>query len=121
IDYQGNCPSAEHIGVTLPEFIKIYRAAHKTVPIIVLTRINYPRYVHDSDSQNKSNGMRDIQIKIVNELKERGDDNLYLIDGTYLLGEHFEEMTVDGVHPTDLGFFKLTEALYPILKTILMV
>jgi lysophospholipase L1-like esterase len=33
-----------------------------------------------------------------------------------LLGADFNECTVDGVHPTDLGFIRMAEQLNPVLK-----
>ena len=29
------------------------------------------------------------------------------------------EYTVDFIHPTDLGFFKMAEGLYPVIKEII--
>lgn len=120
IDYDGNCPSAEHIQDTLPNFIDIYRSVYSHVPIVVISRIRYAKYAHSEEVRQERRRRRDVQYKIVNEFKDKGDDNIFFIDGVTLLGEHFEEMTVDGVHPTDLGFLKMAEGLSPILKTILM-
>lgn len=120
LDYDSNCPSAEHLKVTLPDFINIYRSVHKDVPILVLSRIRYASYNHNSQVRLESSKRRKAQFETVKEFKSKGDDNIYFVNGSTLMGDYFEEMTVDGVHPTDLGFFKMAEGLYPILKTILM-
>ncbi len=45
-------------------------------------------------------------------------DLLTLVDGRTLLGEDGED-TVDGVHPTDLGFHRMADALEPVLRRVL--
>ena len=44
--------------------------------------------------------------------------NLYLVSSDNLIGAD-GEATVDGVHPTDLGFVRIADALEPILKKTL--
>jgi lysophospholipase L1-like esterase len=57
----------------------------------------------------------------VNELREKGDLNLYFFDGSHSLGgEDYYECTVDGSHPNDLGFLRMADALEPVLKTLLL-
>jgi hypothetical protein len=43
---------------------------------------------------------------------------LLLVDGETLLGDD-GDATVDGVHPTDLGFWRMATVLEPILKSVL--
>jgi lysophospholipase L1-like esterase len=43
--------------------------------------------------------------------------NLHFVEGDALLGKDGED-TVDGVHPTDLGFKRISESLYPVLKPL---
>ena len=43
--------------------------------------------------------------------------NLHYLPGDQLLGADGED-TVDGSHPTDLGFMRQAEAFYPLLKSI---
>jgi len=51
-------------------------------------------------------------------LVEAGISNLYYIGGDTLLGDD-DEATVDGTHPTDLGFMRIAEHLRPILATLI--
>ncbi|MBT4098241.1 MAG: hypothetical protein HOE86_11380, partial [Gemmatimonadetes bacterium] len=39
LDYDANCPSAEHLRQTIPVFVEILRRRHKQVPILVISRI----------------------------------------------------------------------------------
>lgn len=46
------------------------------------------------------------------------DDRIFFVPGESLLGED-GEATVDGTHPTDLGFLRMAEAISPSLKKAL--
>ncbi|NMA96107.1 MAG: hypothetical protein GX974_08725 [Clostridiales bacterium] len=98
----------------------IFRSAHKNIPILVISRPRYASFNHKARVRLENKKRRKVQHDTVKEFKLKGDENIYFLDGATLMGEHFEEMTVDGVHPTDLGFFKMAEGLYPILKTVLL-
>jgi lysophospholipase L1-like esterase len=43
------------------------------------------------------------------------DINLHYVPGESLLGED-GEATVDGTHPTDVGFLRIADALEPVLR-----
>ena len=50
----------------------------------------------------------------------RGDRDLHFCNGSDLLGDDdYEECTVDGVHPTDLGFYRMARSLEPVIRRIL--
>jgi hypothetical protein len=49
---------------------------------------------------------------------EAGVKDLYYIPADHLLGDD-GEATVDGVHPTDLGFLRMAETIGPVLGGIL--
>ena len=51
-------------------------------------------------------------------LKAGGDANLYYLDGPSQLGPEGDD-TVDGSHPTDLGFFRMADAFEKVLGPIL--
>jgi hypothetical protein len=119
IDYDPNCPSAEHIAKTLPEFLRILRNRHAAVPILVMSRIGY---AHDllQDAQRGERGRRrDIQAQVVAAAQDAGDRQIFFLDGAAILGDDFEECGVDGVHQTDLGFYRIAHALAPAIRRIL--
>jgi len=121
IDYEANCVSTELFRKTLPEFIRINREAHPVTPILVVSRIRYAReeltpHLYETRMERKR-----FQHSLVNELREQGDLNIYFFDGSGLLGDKdFFECTVDGSHPTDLGFLRMANALEPVMKTLLL-
>ncbi|WP_108992698.1 SGNH/GDSL hydrolase family protein [Paenibacillus agaridevorans] len=53
-------------------------------------------------------------------LQTAGDANVHFLDGGALLGDSlYEECTVDGVHPNDLGFLRIAESLEPVILNLL--
>ena len=63
--------------------------------------------------------LRDFQKGLVAKRKSTGDKHIYFLDGSTILGEDYDECTVDGVHPNDLGSFRIAEALRPVIENIL--
>lgn len=121
VDYEGNCSSTEHLRKTLPEFIKIYRAKHPLVPIIIPSRIPYARENLMPHLYEKRIERKQFEQSLVNSLRQQGDLNIYFFDGSHSLGgEDFYECTVDGSHPTDLGFLRMARAIEPVLKTLVL-
>jgi len=121
LDYEANCVSTELFRKTLPEFIRIYRNAHPITPILVVSRIRYGREDLTPHLFEDRTERKQFQQSLVNELREQGDTNIYFFDGSVMLGDKdFFECTVDGSHPTDLGFMRMADALEPVLKTLLL-
>ncbi|MEK6793971.1 MAG: SGNH/GDSL hydrolase family protein [Spirochaetota bacterium] len=117
LDYEANCVSAELYRTTLPAFIGTLRAKHPATPILVISRI---RYAHENISPTRDRDERLVfQRTLVEELRTHGDANIHFLDGSPLLGDDFDECTVDGVHPTDLGFLRMADGIEPSLRRIL--
>ena len=112
-DYDYNAPTAEHLAATHEKLFNKVRAAHPTLPIILITRPR-PHY-------------REIDLRsfeVVKATYERaianGDKNVSFIDGRTMFAVAGTEGTVDATHPNDFGFFsmasRIAEVLGPILK-----
>ncbi|MBE3576283.1 MAG: hypothetical protein IMX00_01065 [Limnochordales bacterium] len=119
LDYEPNCVSTELFRETLPQFIRIFREAHPLVPILVLSRIAYARDLVDPETLRARTERKEFQQQTVERLRADGDTNLFFYDGSTLLGEDFDECTVDGTHPSDLGFMRMANGLEPVLREIL--
>ena len=124
LDYEANVPGAGPMRETLAPFIRILREKHPAVPILVMTKI---RYAEEGRDRKRGDDLprpdfavatRNVQRETVEELKKT-DPNLYFLAGDDLLGEDFDECCVDGVHPTDLGFYRMAEKLEPVFRDIL--
>lgn len=120
LDYEANSGTVEELAGTLPPFIRILRERHPIVPILVISNIRYADVRFNEVKAKYHEDKREIQKSTVERLKNEGDSNIYFLDGFTLLGdEDAEECTVDGVHPTDLGFKRMAQSLEPIFRELL--
>jgi hypothetical protein len=119
IENEANCPSLEHIQQTLPEFIRILRAKHPKTPILVVSRIPFASDLRSANSRRKARENRAFQHRTVMQLRAAGDRHIFFLDGSKLLGRDFDECAVDGVHPTDLGFYRIAGGMIPAIKRTL--
>ena len=60
-----------------------------------------------------------IQLATVERLWAAGDSNVHFCDGETLLGDDWHECTTDGIHPSDLGYYRIAHALRPIIAGLL--
>lgn len=120
IDYEANC-STDRYCATLEPFIRLYREKQPEVPILVLSRIPYAREHYDQAKQQERLFKRDFANQVVELLKAEGDAYIFFGDGSKLLGRRYDECTVDGVHPNDLGFTRMANGIYPLLQKILSI
>jgi lysophospholipase L1-like esterase len=118
LDYEANA-NLEVLKDTLAPFIGILRESHPTVPILVLTRIRFSYELIHADSRQSREDCLVFQRDTVAALRAQGDPHIHFHDGSTLLGEDWEECTVDGVHPTDLGFWRMAKELDPVLRGLL--
>lgn len=113
LDYEANCGTVENLGSTLPEFIRILREKHPTTPMLVVSKVAYAREVFMKDQKKYREDCKKVEIDNVKRCQDAGDKNIYFIDAEFFQGDDFWECTVDGVHPTDLGFYRMAENLFP--------
>jgi len=117
LDYEANAGLS--IKETLGPFVDILRDKHPVIPILIVSKIRYAYNQEGSTSYTQWMELRDFQRELVDERKGAGDKHIYFLDGSTLLGEDYDECTVDGVHPNDLGSFRIAEALQPVIEGIL--
>jgi lysophospholipase L1-like esterase len=113
-DYDHNAPHAEHLENTHEPFFRTIRAAQPDLPILILSKPDF-----DLDRENAWLRRR-IIYQTWDNARASGDRNVYFIDGESFFGEREREAcTVDGCHPNDLGFMRMAETIYPVLKRML--
>ena len=117
LDYEANVYN--DIKRTLGPFIDILREKNPTMPILVISKIRYAREINEEKQMKALVERAQFQKDLVAQKKAAGDSNIYFLDGGTLLGEDAHECTVDGVHPTDLGFLKMAQSIEPVLRGIL--
>lgn len=118
LDYEAN--AAKTIVNTLGPFVEILREKHPDIPILIMSKIHSGYYHKGTSITELWNKNRVFQRNLVQERKAAGDNNIYFLDGSTILGEDFYECTVDGGHPTDLGAYRIAEAMLPVIQGILL-
>lgn len=117
LDYEANAGMG--IKETLGPFVDIIREKHPGVPILVVSKIRYANTGEGSPPYNDWIHLKDFQRELVNERRDAGDEHIYFLDGATILGEDYDECTVDGVHPNDLGSHRIAFAWLPVIERIL--
>lgn len=111
LDYDHNADNAEYLKETHEPFFKIIREAHPDIPILIMSRPVY--YLCPGEIAR----LEVIRATYEHAL-ERGDKNVYFLDGPTLMALAKDEGTVDGCHPTDLGFFSMAQAVCEVLEPV---
>ena len=103
---------------TVP-FLKQLRKRRPNTPILLVEQIEYPtaRFVVSIDEKIKA--VNKIFLDAFNQLEKEGYKDIYYQSANGLIGSD-GEATVDGVHLTDLGFYRMAEVLTKKLQTILV-
>ena len=120
LEYEGNGADKHRMKYNLEPFIDTIRNKNPEIPILLITKRMFPNYIFKQAEIDLRNYYYNFQKEMVLKKKNEGDNNIYFIDGSYLFGKKdYFECCVDGIHPTDLGFYKMAKTLYPKLKKIL--
>ncbi len=116
LDYEANADYG--LIETLSGFIDILRETHKKVPILVVSKIRFAQENFNKESLKDRKALKCFQQELVRKRQNSGDRHIHFHDGSTLLGRDFEECTVDGVHPTDLGFKRIADGLAPVIAKL---
>jgi lysophospholipase L1-like esterase len=117
IDCLPNMTGQEISERTAP-LIKRLRQARPETPIVLIENIAYSQSLWNPATQKSLKLKNKLLSDEYAKLKREGVQHLHYVSaGNLLSGDG--NSTVDGVHPTDLGFLQMTDALEPILRKIL--
>ena len=105
-DYDHNAGTVEYLRNTHLNVYKKIRAAHPDIPFVMISR-------SDFDCAYDENILRrDVIIDTYRYARAQGDRNVYYVDGASIYrGPYAEMCTIDGVHPGDLGFALIADAI----------
>lgn len=118
LDYDHNAPSDEHLLNTHKKFYDRLRAAQPNLPIIMLSKPDYDSALPQVQAENERR--RQIIRATYDAAIAAGDKNAYYIDGKTLFeDDERDSCTVDRCHPNDLGFYRMSKAIYPVLMRCL--
>ena len=113
-DYDYNSPSIEHLEKTHEKFFLRIREHSPNLPIVILSA---PNFEPAEDMAER----RDVIKQTYLNAKARGDENVYFIDGSTFFGDKDRSYcTIDCIHPNDLGFYRMAQAIKPVIEKILL-
>ena len=118
LDYETNA-GYETLKKTLPGFIRILRKKQPTLPILVTSKTGFGTEAFHPSARRQRILRRDYQKKYVAALRKKGDKNIFFHDSEGIFGIEDHECTVDGCHPTDLGFLRIADGLEPTFRKLL--
>lgn len=110
--YDGNAPDKEHLLRTHSRMFNIIREANPDLPIVFISSVGMKRFYDDRDARKQ------IIFDTFQSAVNKGDNNVYFLDGSKIWGEKCCDCTVDGCHPNDLGFYYMAEAVRDVMSTI---
>ena len=99
-------------------FIRRLRAARPQPPIVMVENITYANAHLIADRAARTTASNAAWREVYEAVRAEGVPPLYYVPGADLLGRD-DEATVDGTHPTDLGFLRMAEVLAPVLRRVL--
>jgi lysophospholipase L1-like esterase len=105
----------EAIEARVEALVNTLRGAHPDTPLVFVENIPYAR-TFNAEWQRRYQRKNEAQNRVLDRLAAiRG---IHRIACDNLIGRDGEG-TVDGTHPTDVGFMRMAEALHPILRQLL--
>lgn len=117
IDCLPNMTAAEVAERTVP-LVKILREARPQTPIVLAEDRTYSNSFLVASQRQRNETSRAALAKALAELKAANVPHLQLLPGETQLGDD-NLGTVDGSHPTDLGFLRMADAFERVLKPLL--
>ena len=110
--------SPDMVAERMPTLLAKLREAHPKTPIVLVEHID----VGDAvvvESRRAGYAKSNATLRRIFEQRVKaGDRKLFYIPGTKLLGDDGQG-TVDGVHPSDLGFMRIADVMEPVVKRAL--
>ena len=98
--------------------VQILRRSRPDTPIVLVEDRTYANTWIRPDARKRHDTSRAALREAYERLVQEGVRGLTYVEGENLLGDD-GEATVDSSHPTDLGFWRLADALEPVLRTLI--
>ncbi|MEX0586086.1 MAG: SGNH/GDSL hydrolase family protein [Pirellulales bacterium] len=117
IDCLPNMSAGEVARHTEP-LVRVLRKAHADTPILLVEDRTFANAFFSAERQAHHQASRAALRGAFDRLTQARVKNLHYLPGDQLLGDD-GEATVDGSHPTDLGFLRMADVFEPALKPLL--
>ena len=108
----------EWVAPRIARLVQLLRAAHPTTPIVLVENVAYANGDFVGVRRERYTKANARLRATYDGLRRGGDKHLLYVSTNGLLGTD-NEGTVDGTHPTDLGFLRMADAIEPVLKRAL--
>ncbi len=110
--------SVEQVNERVENFVRILRAKHAKTPIVLVEdRPHTNSWIRPALMADHMRRWK-AHARIFKKLKKSGIRDIYYIKGKSLFGDD-NEGSPDSSHPTDLGFMRQAEMIYPVLKKLI--
>jgi hypothetical protein len=110
--------TAKDINERAAACVQMLRVARPTTPILVVEDRNYADAYLITARRERNETNHAAMRAVYRKLKDDRVTGLYYLEAKVLLGEDGED-TIDGSHPTDLGFVRHADAFERVLRHIL--
>ncbi len=110
--------SAARMRENYVRFVEILRVNHPETPLVLVENLHYSSMFYDQQMDSVIVGKNRLLRELYRGMKKKGDRHLWYVSAKGLTGDDREE-SVDGVHLTDLGFYRYARNLCPLLRKIL--
>lgn len=100
-------------------FLKTLHTAKPEVPIVLVEDRSYPHGWIVPTLSHRNRASRALLHLAYRQLSTHETQQFHYVSGDSLLGSD-GEATVDGTHPTDLGFMRFADVLAPVIKGLLL-
>ena len=113
-DYDANAPTNEHLAETHEKLFKAFRKVQPSTPVIIMSGTHIPL----TPNAVKTRKIRhDIIYGTYLNAKNSGDNNVYFVDGQEIFKIcGYDACTCDTIHPNDLGFYCMSEAVKKVIE-----
>ena len=108
----------EQVAERVVPFVVALRAARPDTPILLVENIAYQAGAFLPAHKERYRAKNIVLREAYERLIAQGLSALHYMPGEVLLGDD-GEATVDGTHPTDLGFQRMADAMEPVLRSAL--
>lgn len=107
--------TADMVDERVQPFVETLRRLRPQTPIIMVENIAYQAGAFLPEARKRYQVKNAALRKVYQHLLADGVSNLSYVPCEALLGND-GDATVDGTHPTDLGFYRFAQALEPVLR-----
>ena len=111
--------SSQQVGERMPGLIQTLRRARPTTPLVLVESILYVDGPYIEEGRGRRCRESNAALAaLFQRLQAAGEKNIFYVKAENLLGADGED-TVDGTHPTDLGFHRIAGGIEPVLRQAL--